>query len=102
MATNASDLLGDVKNYLDITWNDEKTDSKLMGIISRGMRYIDDIVGVEQSYLEENKARELLFEYCLYARSNKLAEFETNYLHEILKFQIAVEVEEYGKTADIQ
>lgn len=30
------DLLGDVRNYLDITWTDEALDNKIKGFISRG------------------------------------------------------------------
>lgn len=32
-----SKLLEDVRNYLDITWDDPKGDEKLQGMIKRGM-----------------------------------------------------------------
>jgi len=38
-------LLDDVKNYLDITWEDEATDRKLAGIVAGGMDYLDDKAG---------------------------------------------------------
>lgn len=88
-------LLNDVKNYLDITWNDPAGDSKLTGIIARGMAYIDGIAGKQMDYTIEAKPRELLFDYCRYARSNALDEFQKNYLHELLTLQITVEVETY-------
>ena len=34
-------LLEDVKNYLDITWDDEATDKKIGGLIASGMAYLD-------------------------------------------------------------
>ena len=34
-------LLNDVKNYLDISWEDDNTDSKVTGIIERGMKYLN-------------------------------------------------------------
>lgn len=88
-------LLGAVKNYLDITWNDPAGDEKLSGIIARGIKYINSAVGAEMDYTLEEKPRELLFDYCRYVRSNALNEFQENYLHELLSLQIAQEVATY-------
>lgn len=90
-------LLEDVKNYLDITWDDPEGDIKLSGIIKRGMKYIDSVAGGEMDYTVEDKPRELLFDYCLYVRSNALEMFQANYLHELLSFQISQEVRGYAK-----
>ena len=88
-------LLIAVRNYLDITWVDPAGDTKLSGIIARGIKYIDNIAGTEMDYTAEDKPRELLFDYCRYARSNALNEFQGNYLHELLSLQIAQEVAAY-------
>lgn len=88
-------LLEAVRNYLDITWDDDAGDEKLSGIIARGIVYIDDIVGAAMDYTLEEKPRELLFDYCRYVRSNALNEFQKNYLHELLALQISEEVKAY-------
>lgn len=88
-------LLEDIKTYLDITWADEPTDKKLTGIIERGIKYIDRIVGTTMNYSAEDKPKELLLDYCRYARSNALEMFQKNYLHELLSLQIDKEVEAY-------
>lgn len=88
-------LLESVRNYLDVTWVDVTGDLKLSGIISRGIKYIDSLAGSEMDYTVEEKPRELLFEYCMYARSNALSEFQTNYIHELLSLQISQEVAAY-------
>ncbi len=88
-------LLKDVRGYLDITWEDTATDDKLTGIIKRGMKYIDRIAGLECNYTEDDKPKELLLDYCRYARSNALELFQKNYSHEILSLQIDKEVEAY-------
>lgn len=88
-------LLEDVKNYLDITWDDEATEKKLTGIIERGMKYLNNIAGTELDYTEEDKSKELLMDYCRYVRSNALEEFQNNYLHELLSLQIRQEVARY-------
>ena len=98
----SEDLLPEVKNYLDITWDDEATDRKIRGIIERGIKYINKAAGAELDYTVEGKPRELLFDYCRYVRSNALAEFLTNYLHELLSLQIEQEVKAYAeKNTDV-
>lgn len=90
-----SGLLDAVKNDLDITWADDAGDEKLSGIIARGIKYLDWTAGKTLDYTVEDKPRELLMEYCRYARSNALDEFQTNYLHELLTLQIQAEVGAY-------
>jgi hypothetical protein len=88
-------LLDAVRNYLDITWTDAAGDTKLSGIIARGMKYLDSVAGAELDYTTEDKPRELLMDYCRYVRSNALDEFQTNYLPELLTLQIQKEVAAY-------
>ncbi len=95
------ELLHAVRNYLDITWADDETDTKLTGIIERGMKYLNNIAGAELDYAVEDKPRELLLDYCRYVRSNALNEFAVNYLHELLSLQISQEVKAYAETADV-
>lgn len=95
-------LLAAVRNYLDITWTDIAGDEKLSGIIARGMKYIDNIAGSEMDYVIEGKPRELLLDYCRYARSNALNELQRNYLHELLSLQISQEVAAYeARTSEV-
>lgn len=89
-------LLTDIKNYLDITWQDDDLDKKLTGIITRGMKYINYVAGEEMNFSEEDKPRELLFDYVRYVRSNKLDEFLENYLQELISLQIREEVKAYA------
>lgn len=92
MAELPDGLLAAVRNYLDITWTDADGDEKLTGIISRGMAYIDKAAGTACNYENEDKPRELLFDYCRYVRSGALDEFSTNYLSELLDLQHSVMV----------
>ena len=85
-------LLNAAKNYLDITWEDADTDTKLTGILERGIAYLNRIAGVEQDYMVEGDAKALLFDYARYVRSNALDEFLTNYLPELLALQMYAEV----------
>ena len=100
MAELPDGLFDSVRNYLGITWEDSAGDEKLSGIIARGIVYLDGVAGYTQDYTEENKVRELLMDYCRYARSNALDEFQGNYLHELLTLQINAEVANYDPEAD--
>ena len=88
-------LLDEVKNYLDITWDDNETDLKLNGMIERGKKYLNRVAGKELDFEVEDKPKELLFDYCRYVRSNALEMFQQNYLHELLSLQMDAEVEAY-------
>jgi len=89
------ELLEPVRNYLDVTWVDIETDVKLTGIIARGMSRLDNLAGVPLDYSIEDLPRALLMDYCFYARSNALDEFEQNYLSMLLSLQMREEVRAY-------
>lgn len=85
-------ILSDVRNYLHITWEDEKTDLNLIGMIKRGMARLQKIAGVSLDFTVEDSARSLLFDYCRYANSHALEEFEKNFASELLSLHIEGQV----------
>lgn len=90
-------LLDAVKNYLDMTWSgDTDGDTKLTGIISRGISYLDGTAGHVLDYTKEEKPREILFDYCRYVRSNALEQFQINYLPELLTLQHETQIKYYA------
>ena len=97
MILDKSQFLDDLKNYLDITWEDNEGDKKLLGIIGRGTSYIETAAGMELDFDQEDKPRELLMEYCRYARSHGLEDFQVNFLPELLGLQIGAEVGRYDQ-----
>lgn len=97
-------LLIDIKDYLNITWEDERTDKNLAGMIQRGKKRLQNIAGVSSiDFTEEGLARELLFDYCRYANSHALEMFESNFIGELqsLHFEYqakSIEQTEGGKS----
>ena len=97
-------LLIDIKDYLNITWEDERTDKNLAGMIQRGKKRLQNISGVSSiDFTEEGLARELLFDYCRYANSHALEMFESNFIGELqsLHFEYqakSIEQTEGGKS----
>lgn len=94
-----SGLLDDVKNHLNITWDDDATDKKLSGIIASGMSYIDIKAGVDMDYTIDGLARTLLLEYARYMRDDALDVFENNYRMMLLSLQNERRVEAYVQSA---
>lgn len=82
-------LLQDIKDYLHISWQDEKTDKNLTGMIKRGMARLKDVAGVSLlDFKEEDLPRSLLFDYCRYANSQALEMFENNFQGELLSLHL--------------
>lgn len=98
MATIAvsTELLNEVKNWLDITWDDEDADAKLSGQIRRGIAYISSKTGVSTSAFggvdADHRAMELLLNYVLYDRAGALNDFRKNYQQDIVGLRIKWEV----------
>lgn len=88
-------LLNDVKNYLDITWDDTLGDQKIEGMVQRGMAAIKGKIG-ECNFYEETQERALLFDYVMYARAGEVPQFWENYKAEIISLQIARKVDAYA------
>lgn len=88
-------LLDEVKNYLDITWEDALGDQKLMGMVQRGMAAIKGKIG-ECDFFGETQEKALLFDYVMYARAGEIAAFWDNYKSEIISLQINRKVDAYA------
>ena len=82
-----AELLADVKNYLNITWEDKATDGKIRGLIASGSVYLDGKGGAAMDYETDGEPRTLLFEYVRYMRDGAQDVFENNYLARILAMQ---------------
>ena len=80
-------LLPDVKNYLNITWDDDATDTKVSGLIASGMVYLNAKYGEEADYTADGMPRTLLMEHVRYARDSALDVFENNYQALLLGMQ---------------
>lgn len=92
-------LLEDVKNHLDITWEDEATDKKITGLIHSGIQYLNDKAGEQIDYSWPCEGRTLLMEYVRYARDGAMDVFENNYRHLLLAMQNNRKVMDYAASA---
>jgi hypothetical protein len=92
-------LLGDVKNYLDITWTDADTDSKLNGIIVRARSILQKYAGCDLAFSDESE-KQLLFDCVRYIYSNAYEEFGVNFAGELIALRARHAVEEAEEAED--
>lgn len=87
-------LLGKVKSFLNISWDDEETNTKISDFIITSINRLDDIAGVELDYISDKTytgqymkmcylARDLLLNRVFYLNEKGLDDFETNYRGEV-------------------
>lgn len=90
--TTISNLLEELKNHLDITWDYDNP--KLTRWLKSGKIEINKLVGANLDYENNEDYKTLLFEYCRYLRSNSKEYFKNNYADDILNLQIEVAINE--------
>lgn len=88
-------LLAEIKNDLDITWEDTATDAKITRYIKDGISYLNSKYGGEADYTADGFPRTLLFKYVQYAYDKALDVFENNYMSFILAMQNQRAVDDY-------
>lgn len=79
------ELLADVKQYLNITWDEEDDDIQKM--IDRSLSYFKSITGQEVDVVEDGQNRQLFLDRCRYVRNRVVEEFEQNFQSEIINLQ---------------
>ena len=93
------ELLADVKNNLNITWEDTATDDKIRGLVAAASVYLDGKGGGTLDYEADGLPRTLLMEFVRYARDDALDVFENNYTALILAMQNGMEVGRHVESA---
>lgn len=83
-------MLNELKNYLNISWQDELIDNKLTQLVNESKAVLNHLMGVDLDYEQDQEAKELLFNRVRYAYNNALDEFEKNFAQVILRKQLIV------------
>lgn len=81
-------MLDEIKRYLNITWQDQGIDSKLLDLLEQSKQAITSLMGVEIDFEENAELRELLFNRVRYAYNNSLEYFDLNFAPDILRLQL--------------
>lgn len=81
-------LLKDILNELDITFRDVAAKKKIQDIMRRGKARLEELKGGTIDFETEMMARELLFSYCRYGRSNAIEQFEPDFSCQLTSFAL--------------
>lgn len=92
-------LLADVKNYLNITWDDLATDERIRGLIASATADLDDYGGEELDYMSDGLPRTLMMDHVRYARDEALDVFENNYRTQLVRLRNRRRVTGYVESA---
>ena len=85
-------LVDQVKRYLNITWTDTDTESKVIDMMLDAEIALNHKLGAEVNYLAPGQERRLYLDYCSYAYNQCLNEFDGAYRAEILQIRHKYEV----------
>lgn len=88
-------LLQEVKDHINITWDEEETNRKLERIINDAMSTLNWKLGAKIDYSTEGQEHNLFLNYCMYAYNNCTNEFDDNYFNEIMQLRQKYEVINY-------
>ena len=88
-------LLQELKDKLNITWDEEETNRKLQSILEDAQATLNYKLGAIIDYSKYGPEHSLFLNYCMYAWNNCLNEFDDNYLNEIMQIRMLYEVEQY-------
>lgn len=90
------DLLQDLKDKLNITWDEEETNRKLESILENALAVMNYKLGADNiDYVAPGMEHNLLLNYCMYVWNNCENEFDNNYLNEIYQIRHKYEVLNY-------
>lgn len=82
-------LLSDIKNYLNITWEDAETDKKIIGYTEAGILKINALTGGTEDYHEESEYKALLMDYCRLRHAEVPEKFEELFKSDLIRLRLS-------------
>lgn len=95
--TLSEDFLAECKRHLNITWNDDDTDEKVMDEILDAEATMNHKLGAEIDYTQYGQEHRLFLAYLLYLHNDCPNEFDKAYGREILQVRHKYEVKQYAE-----
>lgn len=86
-------MIEKLKQYLNISWEDDELDKKLINLLEQSKNALTSLMGVNINFEEDKELEELLFNRVRYSYNNSLEYFEENFKSEILRLQLQKGVE---------
>lgn len=79
---------------------DQEEQQRMREYITAGERYLNEIACSQAvDYINDHTARDLLYNYCFYARADSTEKFEPAYRHSLLQFRLLAQAGKLGVIA---
>lgn len=101
MPNVSEEQLKRVKRHLNITWEDEETDAKIIDMMTDAEPALNHKLGAELDYSAPGAERRLYLDYLLYAWNGCLNEFDSAYMAEIYQLRHKHAVRRQNETEQI-
>ena len=88
--------LEDVKNYLNITYEDEDVDTKLTGILARADSNVRDLAAIAEGAELTPTEEQLVLDACRYIWNDAFEDFSGNFISVINGVRAKRQVESVG------
>jgi hypothetical protein len=88
-------MIVELKNYLNITWSDDDTDTKIQGILDRATAILNNYAATSIDYDVAVNHKQLLFDCCRYIYNDAYEDFKRNYKEELIMLRA-----EYSEVSD--
>lgn len=86
-----------VKNYLNITWTDTATDTKVTGEINRAESYLNSVRGKAIDFDDETTDKaQLLLDCVRYIHNDAFEDFKNNFREDLDQLRRERQVEDYA------
>ncbi|WP_431030050.1 hypothetical protein [Lysinibacillus sp. LZ02] len=96
-----AELLTELKDNLQITWEDDVTDRSLVRFITSSKNVLNELCNGELEYAAGSTERELLLERCRYMWNNATDSFRENYRKDLQRLSMKYAVKKFKeKEAD--
>jgi len=88
-------MIKELKNYLNITWSDDDTDTKIQGILDRATAILNNYAATSIDFGVAVNHKQLLFDCCRYIYNDAYEDFKHNYREELIMLRA-----EYSEVPD--
>ena len=98
--TVKAELLSELKDNLQITWEDDVTNRSLLRFIASSETFLNELCNSELEYVAGSMERELLLERCRYMWNNATDSFRENYRKDLQRLSMKFAVKKFKEKED--
>lgn len=92
-------IISEVKNYLNITWQDDETDKNITNIAKRARSVLENYAGSDID-LSDGFVNQLFLDCCRYIYNHCYEDYERNFESDLFYLRQSVKIKEMNRSAE--